>query len=118
MSEQLETGWHEFHTKNALTSIAYVQENGDVFLPDAEFTADDFTTSTSVHPLVRKPRTVTTVEELDALPNGSVILDPSGISLHKNEFTGWGASNGAKGIDVEMIAEEGIPATVLHEGQA
>ena len=62
-----------------------------------------------------KPRTITAVEELDKLANGSVILDRSGISLHKNEFTGWRASNGAKGISLEMLAEEGLPATVLHE---
>lgn len=66
----------------------------------------------------RKPRTITTVEELDALPFGSVILDPTGLSLHKNEFTGWRASNGAKGISPEMLAQEALPATVLHETEA
>jgi len=62
----------------------------------------------------RKPRMVTTVEELDALPFGSVVLDRSGLSLHKNEFTGWRASNGAKDISPEMLAQEAFPATVLH----
>jgi hypothetical protein len=62
----------------------------------------------------RKPRTITTVEELDALPVGSVILDPAGLSLHKNEFTGWCASNGAKNISGEML-DEALPATVLYE---
>lgn len=66
----------------------------------------------------RKPRTVTTVEELDALPFGSVILDRSGLSLHKNEFTGWRASNGAKDIDEAMLAQEAFPAIVLHEPAA
>lgn len=66
----------------------------------------------------RKPRTITTVEELDALPAGSVILDSDGLSLHKNEFTGWCASNGAKEIDVEMLEGEALPATVLHEPEA
>lgn len=65
-----------------------------------------------------KPRTVTTVEELDALPVGSVILDPIGLSLHKNEFTGWCASNGAKDITAEMLAYEALPATVLYEPTA
>ena len=65
-----------------------------------------------------KPRTITTVEELDDLPVGSVILDPIGLSLHKNEFTGWGASNGAKNITAEMLRNEALPATVLHEGAA
>jgi hypothetical protein len=62
----------------------------------------------------RKPRTVSTVEELDALPVGSVVLDPAGLSLHKNAFTGWCASNGAKNISREML-DEALPATVLYE---
>jgi hypothetical protein len=62
----------------------------------------------------RKPRTVTTAEELDALPVGSVLLDPIGISLHKNAFTGWCASNGGKEIPLEMLAVDGLPATVLY----
>jgi hypothetical protein len=66
----------------------------------------------------RKPRTITTAEELDALPVGSVILDPIGLSLHKNAFTGWCASNGAKEITADMLAHESLPATVLHEGAA
>jgi hypothetical protein len=63
----------------------------------------------------RKPRTVTTAEELDALPVGSVILDPAGLSLHKTEFTGWRASNGVKNIGPAMLEQEALPATVLHE---
>jgi hypothetical protein len=66
----------------------------------------------------RKPRTITTVEELDALPFGSVVLDRSGLSLHKSEFTGWRASNGAKDISEEMLEQEAFPASVLHEGRA
>lgn len=62
-----------------------------------------------------KPRTIKTAEELDALPNGSVILDSVGLSLHKNEFAGWRASNGAKQISAEMLAREALPATVLYE---
>jgi len=59
---------------------------------------------------------ITTIEELEALPFGSVILDRSGLSLHKNEFTGWRASNGAKSVTVEMLENEALPATVLHVG--
>lgn len=61
------------------------------------------------------PRKLTTVAELDALPFGSVILDRSGLSLHKNEFIGWRASNGAKDISPEMLEQEAFPATVLYE---
>lgn len=65
----------------------------------------------------RKTRTISTVEELDALPVGSVVLDGSGLSLHRNEFTGWGASNGTKNISNEMFRQEMevFPITVLHE---
>lgn len=66
----------------------------------------------------RKPRTVNTLDALDALPFGSVILDRSGLSLHKNEFIGWRASNGAKDISPEMLKQEAFPATVLHEPEA
>lgn len=62
-----------------------------------------------------KPRTITTLEELEDLPSGSVILDPTGLSLHKNEFTGWRASNGARNIAADMLEGEALPATVLHE---
>lgn len=62
----------------------------------------------------RMQPTVTTMEELEALPVGSVILDTAGLSLHKNEFTGWRASNGAKNIPADMLAREALPATVLH----
>jgi hypothetical protein len=65
-----------------------------------------------------QPRTITTVEELDALAPGSVILDPAGLSLHKNEFTGWRASNGAKNITAEMLQNEALPAIVLHSPAA
>jgi hypothetical protein len=63
----------------------------------------------------RRARTITTIEELDALPVGSVILDPIGLSLHKNEFTGWRASNGATEITADMLQREALPATLIHE---
>ena len=66
----------------------------------------------------RKPRTITTAEELDALPAGSVVLDPAGLSLHKNAFTGWCASNGTKSIPLDMLQHEALPATVLNEPEA
>jgi hypothetical protein len=62
-----------------------------------------------------KPRTIETVEELDALPAGSVILDPIGLSLQKIAFTGWNSSNGAKEIGADMLEREALPATVLYE---
>jgi hypothetical protein len=66
----------------------------------------------------RKPRTITTTRELDALPVGSVVLDQFGLSLHKNAFTGWCASNGATNIPTDMLEQEALPATVLFEPEA
>lgn len=63
----------------------------------------------------RKRRTITTAEELDALPIGSVVLDPVGISLHR-DIVGWNASNGSRHIDHEEIERDAFPATILHEG--
>lgn len=60
------------------------------------------------------PRTITTVEELDALPRGSVVLDRDGLSLHLS-IDGWSASNGTRGIEREELERETFPATVLHE---
>lgn len=59
----------------------------------------------------RKPRTVTTVEELDALGKGSVVLDADGDSF---QFDGdyWrlaGYGDNFRGHEIPF------PATVLHE---
>lgn len=109
-TEALDAGWHEFHTKNALTSIAYVHENGDVFLPDAEFTAEDFTTSTSVHPLIRKPRTITTVEELKVL---RMVVVHTAAGTIANVVSGRAYCFGyEQSAPVESLA---LPATILHE---
>lgn len=62
----------------------------------------------------RKPRTITTVEELDALPNGSVVLDRNGLSLHKNMFSQWDASNGTRNVQPDELEADAFPATVLH----
>lgn len=67
----------------------------------------------------RKPRTITTVAELDALPAGSVILDPEG--------TPW-VGDGDKVEPWASVCEDpfggpiwknsrdiALPATVIHE---
>ena len=68
----------------------------------------------------RKPRTVTTVEELDALPVGSVILgkwlaqkwaDPDGEMWHI-------AGKGMYWDLEQMVQRVCLHATVLHEGDA
>lgn len=65
-----------------------------------------------------KPRTVTTAEELAALPLKSVILSDGGDAWQK-EFTGlhgytW--MTYARHMDSRRAASTLLPATVLHEG--
>ncbi|WP_285240084.1 hypothetical protein [Pseudarthrobacter sp. MEB009] len=60
-----------------------------------------------------KPRTISTVEELDALPEGSIILDGEPDALLKTSMGNWRSlmdpesSYGSKYII--------LPATVIHE---
>lgn len=69
--------------------------------------------------IASRPRVVETVEELDALPVGSVVLDKAGdvgklICDYSNdpagellwELAGYGATFGASDVD--------LPATVIH----
>lgn len=61
----------------------------------------------------RKPRIITTREELDALPSGSVILGSDGEPnvLHDN---GWVLPGGDGGYTSWAVAQN-LPASVLHE---
>lgn len=63
-----------------------------------------------------KPRIITTAEDLDALPSGSVILDSSGEAnvLHDN---GWVLPGGPGGYTTWAVAQS-LPVTVLHEPEA
>lgn len=60
-----------------------------------------------------KPRAITTREELDALPSGSVILDSTGEPnvFHDN---GW-VLPGTSGGYTSWAVAQSLPATVLHE---
>jgi hypothetical protein len=63
----------------------------------------------------RKPRTITTVEELDALPEGSIILDSDPDALVTNGIA-W---RSLLVPDCELRSSDiGLPAAVLHEGKA
>lgn len=67
----------------------------------------------------RKPRTVTNVEELDALPNESLILDAQNRcreGLTSIEGRNWWRTMGP--AKVLASAEIQLPATVLHEGKS
>lgn len=61
-------------------------------------------------------RVITTVEELEALPSGSVILDSEGEPnvLHDN---GWVLPGSAGGYTTWAVAQQ-LPVTVLHEPEA
>jgi hypothetical protein len=69
----------------------------------------------------RKPRTITTAEELDALPFKSAILDSSGAVLVNDGDTEdpWAslAEDFHGGPIWTSSAYIALPATVLHEGK-
>jgi len=67
----------------------------------------------------RRPRTVTTEAELEALPKGSVVLDSYGSAMKKDGHYWFDASS----YDMPMTAlyiyeNDFLPATVLHEPEA
>ncbi|MEQ4566202.1 hypothetical protein [Paenarthrobacter sp. CAP02] len=64
-----------------------------------------------------KPRTITTTEELDALPHESIILDAKNVcreGLTSIEGRNWWRTMGP--ARVLPSREVQLPATVLHEG--
>ena len=69
----------------------------------------------------RKPRTVTTAAELDALPVGSVVLDNEGDVWQHRGYAAyqWCNTTGGRnsGLDTSEFAADCLPATVLHEGE-
>lgn len=60
----------------------------------------------------RKPRTITTAEELDGLPYGSVVLDAARATATKLDADYWEVAGFASHFRVEAID---LPATVLYE---
>ena len=67
----------------------------------------------------RKPRTITTAEELDALPNEALIRTRFGQVWEAAKLTDgenlWRTLGPAKLLRSEDIARWSLPATVLHE---
>lgn len=63
-----------------------------------------------LHPM--ELRTVTTVEELDALPFESVIMDAHKRVFHRWLLAGWQSAGPTLGTSIAL------PATVLHEPTA
>lgn len=117
-------GWYEFITpdEKATTHIAYVYEDGSVYLPEGPdvATEQDFRLASATARfwrLVREPRTVTTAAELDALPVGSVVRSSAGTIACKCEATRGIVFGDDRTFPWLKLA---TPATVLHapmEGQ-
>ena len=67
----------------------------------------------------RKPQQVTTVEELDALPDGSIVMDARRLCCEGLRTMGSGNVWRAMGpAQVRRSKEIPLPATVLHIGGA
>lgn len=60
----------------------------------------------------RRPRTIATVEELDALPNGSVILDADRATATRLDADYWEVAGYASHFRIDAIT---LPVTVLYE---
>lgn len=115
------TGWYEFvKPGGSTTHIAYVHEGGSVYLPEGLDVVgeEDFrlaSASDRFWRLVREPAVVTTAEELDALPVGSVVLESDGSAWQKTDVDYW--ERGGGGFDDGYgLALRGA-VTVLHVGR-
>ena len=62
-----------------------------------------------------RDRTVTTVEELDALPDGSVVLNADGDALQNNGEIWWLMGSSTPNTSGEVEQFDG-PVTLIHEG--
>lgn len=66
----------------------------------------------------RRPRTITTVEELDALAVGSVVYAASHIGPAERFKEGWMGCGSVAAWSSGVLARDGLPATLLHDGGA
>jgi hypothetical protein len=70
----------------------------------------------------RKPRTITTADELDALGNGALIRTRHGEYREAAKLVGgeniWRAMGPAKVLSSSDLATWSLPASVLHEPEA
>jgi hypothetical protein len=63
----------------------------------------------------RKPRTITTVEELDALPGGSLILDALNYCREAAKLKDGNVWRSMGPASVRSSGQLPLPVTVLHE---
>lgn len=111
-----------------IASVTIDTKSGDVLRvhPDGEtpvFEGDQRTADALLAAGYRKPQQITTVEELDALPEGTVIRDASGVVRDRFNEPETGAAlwlrPGAKGwLLSRNFGDKHFPATVLHIGGA
>lgn len=59
------------------------------------------------------PRTITTVEELDALPVGAVVYAANQIGPSERFMVGWKGCGSAAAWSTAVLARDGLPALVL-----
>lgn len=59
----------------------------------------------------RKPRTIASAEELDALPARSVIVESHGLACQKHHLGGWLEAGGRARFSADRIQ---LPATVAY----
>jgi len=110
--------------KDELAKLLFIADNQDSEDPDHEwemttrhdpdFTKYAFALADAILAAgYRKPRTITTREELDALPSGTAILDSDGNTnvLHDN---GWVLPGSGGGYTSWAVAQA-LPVTVLYE---
>lgn len=104
------------HVNNA-EKAAYLAATEAVMAHEDALDAEG--TARAVLEAAQAAATITTVEELDALPNGSIIRDNGGLALQRSMVLGWWqCTNGTGALSSAEVATEGLPARVLHWGQA
>jgi hypothetical protein len=109
-TEQLATGWYEFNTSSGLTSIAHIYESGDAFIPDHEFSEEDFANASRITPLVRAPRVLKFQHQVDETHVGAVLSDSLGEVWVKRAPSKWESTSGLTSLEPTLL-----PATVLRE---
>lgn len=112
-TERLETGWYEFNTAIGLTSIAHIYESGDAFIPDSEFSKEDFAQAARITSLVRAPRVIKFQHEVGETHVGAVLVDSIGEVWLKRGRSKWESTSGLASLEPTLL-----PATVLRESAA
>lgn len=76
------------------------EEDRQVFREEAEVAVSAYLAA------LPAPRTITTVEDLGALPVGTILRDYAGLALHKRPTGTWWCTNGTTGLTDADLANE------------